>query len=98
MDKLKSRLSKSPEDRAVQNHVAEAQRHIYLAMKICAELRKTRGLKSRRASSALSVLDKAARILSGVIRTTPLYDLADPDLLPASARIVRPASDGDKKK
>jgi len=92
MGRLRARLSKSPEDRRIQTHVAEAQRHLHLAMKVCVALRKQRGLRSRRASAVLAALDKATRVLAKVGRTTPLYDLNDIDLLP-----TQPSSDGDKK-
>lgn len=80
MGKLRTRLSKSDTDKRIQYHVHEAQKSIVAALKLCEGLRKYRDVRSRRATSVISVLDKSLRILSQVIRTTPQYDLSDPDL------------------
>lgn len=80
MGKLRTRFSKSDTDKRIQHHVHEAQKNIVAALKLCEGLRKHRDVRSRRATSVISVLDKSLRILSQVIRTTPQYDLSDPDL------------------
>ena len=80
MGRLRARLSKSEADRKIHFHVSEAQKNIIAALRVCEDLRRHRDVRSRRASSVISVLDRSLRVLSQVIRTTPQYNLSDPDL------------------
>lgn len=86
MGRLRATFSKSEADKKIQFHVYEAQKNILSAMRVCEDLRRVRGVGSRRASTVLAVLDKSLRVLSNVIRITPRYDLSDPDLNVSSAR------------
>jgi len=64
----------------MQRHIADAERSIQAAVRVCREARKVSGPERRRAERAARSLGRLLHGLNNVDRLTPLYNLDDPDL------------------
>lgn len=81
MGRLRTRLSKTPVDRLLQEHVSEAQRSLQAAVRLCRDARNKGGVEGARSRRVERDLAKALSALGQVRRLTPIYDTDDLDLM-----------------
>ena len=86
MGRTRANLSKSELDRAVQGHVAVAERAIEQALQVCHRAKRGKGVEARRSAKVARELSRVKSALGGVGRLTPLHDGDDPDLMSESDR------------
>jgi hypothetical protein len=87
MGRNRASTAKSEADRVVQTHVANAERALRAALRVCKQARRGTGtVEARRAPRVERDIARALSALAGVGRLTPIYDLDDPDLIPEETR------------
>lgn len=85
MSRLRTTLSTSPIDRAVQGQVTVAERAVTGALRALAGVKRGDEMyPPAHVSRVRRDLERALGALQGIRRVSPAYDVSDPDLLPTA--------------